>query len=163
MQTWKKLALGCAAVAVCSIGAVSPCYAYGAEPTNNYYSWSTGNVSFWGTMAVLMTANSGGAVSFASDDISTSTDVDYFMTVSTAPCGTTGKLKRIRIGGTSTSKGADLDLQVYTPNGTFVGGSYSGTINESVDVSSQQSNALVAKVYGYAGATDSYFIELTCT
>jgi hypothetical protein len=114
-------------------------------------------------MAVIMTGNSGGAVSFAHDDISTSSDVDYFMAVSTAPCGTNGRLSRIRIGGTASSTGADLDLQVFTPNGTFVGGSYSGTINESVDVSAQQANALVAKVYGYNGAIDSYFIELTCT
>jgi hypothetical protein len=161
MQTWKKLALGCAGAAACSIGAVSPCYAYGEEPTNNNYSWSDSNVSFWGTMAVIMTANHL-SVTFALDDISSSTDIDYFMAVSTPPCGANGKLGKIQIGGTPMSKGADLDLQVFTPNGTYVGGSYSSTINESVDVSAQQANALVAKVYGFNGATDSYYIELTC-
>jgi hypothetical protein len=160
MQTWKKLALGGAAVAVCSFWAVSPCYAYGAEPTNDNYSWSEGNV-FWGTMAILMTANHL-PVTYSYDDISSSTDVDYFMAVSQPPCGANGKLGRINIGATTISKGADLDLQIYTPNGTYVGGSYSTTINESVDVSAQQANALVAKVYGYNGATDSYYIQLTC-
>lgn len=161
MQTWKKLALGSMTAAACSIGAVSPCYAAGAEPTNNNYSWSQGTTAFWGTMAILVTANHL-SVSYSSDDISSSTDVDYFMAVSQPPCGANGKLGKIRIGATSASKGADLDLQVFTPNGTYVGGSYSSTINESVDVSAQQVNALVAKVYGFGGATDSYFIELSC-
>ena len=161
MQTWKKLAFACAGAAVCSIGAVSPCYAYGEEPTNNNYPWSNGSVGFWGTMAVLVSANHLSAT-FALDDISSSTDVDYFMAVSTPPCGANGKLGRINIGATSSSKGADLDLQVFTPGGIYVGGSYSPTINESVDVSAQQANALVAKVYGFNGATDSYYIELTC-
>ena len=161
MQTWKKLAFACAGAAVCSIGAVAPCYAAGEEPTNNNYSWSEGYVSFWGTMAVIMTANHL-STTFALDDISSSTDVDYFMAVTTPPCGANGKLGRINIGGTSASKGADLDLQVFTPNGTYVGGSYSSTINESVDVSAQQANALVAKVYSFSGETDSYYIELTC-
>jgi hypothetical protein len=161
MQTWKKVALGSVFAAVCSIGVVTPCHAEGAEPTNNNYSWSQGTTAFWGTMAILMTANHLSAT-YSFDDISSSTDVDYFMAVSQPPCGANGKLGRIRIGATTISKGADLDLQVFTPNGTYVGGSYSSTINESVDVSAQQLNALVVKVYGYNGATDSYYVELSC-
>ncbi len=91
----------------------------------------------------------------ASESISPAGDVDYHMLV----CGV-GLIRQVKIHFTNAS--GDLDMEVYRPDGTLVGGSYSTADEEVVTIASPNRNALVLKTYGYNNATNTYSIDLYC-
>lgn len=129
------------------------------EPTNN--TFPGGSPDWYGTPYMFECSTSGcgfGGGSFGGYplEISSSSDIDYFVVV----CGAHKTISSVSI---NINTSADLDLQVYKLDGSLVGGSYGTTNYESVTTSSATMNALVAKIYGYGGAQSGYQLNFACT
>jgi len=54
----------------------------------------------------------------------------------------------------------DLDLEVLTATGEYVGGSYGVSDNETVNLTGQSPGDYYVHVYGYAGATNNYSLNV---
>jgi len=90
------------------------------------------------------------------ESISTTTDVDY----SVVSCGFLQlKLQSIEV---DLKNSGDLDIEVYQFDGTLVGGSYGTGSVEIVNTAAMDSNSLVLKIYGFAGATNTYTVWTHC-
>jgi len=125
------------------------------ESADNTFPGST-NTAWAGIASTYVCSAGGCAWSTNTDAISPSGDIDYQMIV----CGN-GVITQIQIWFTASA--GDLDIQVYRPNQAFVGSSTGVTGTETVDTSTANANALVLKVYGYAGATNTYGIDIYCS
>ncbi|HYQ45996.1 MAG TPA: hypothetical protein VER11_28700 [Polyangiaceae bacterium] len=108
-------------------------------------------------MQVLVTSGPSGADTTTNPTISTSTDVDYILIVCTA----NRKVTRVTMGNLN----ADIDLYVFGTTSahpllgqSILGGSQSETVNLA-----PTTNAVVAKVVGFSGATSSYIVGFGCT
>jgi len=129
------------------------------EPTNNTFP---GGSSIWnGTAYVFECPGSscgwgGGYFGGYLLEISSTTDVDYFLLV----CGGNTTVSSVWMNISTT---ADLDLAVYKPNTALIGSSTGTTNTETVNSSGAKMNAVVAKIYGYNGAKSGYQINFACS
>lgn len=125
------------------------------EPTNNNYPWSGGaNTAWTGNMTVFSTYNM--ATTWPNKEaITTSTDVDYLlMTCGDADVYVAG----INLVGAN----GDLDVQFFTPNGTYLGGAAGTGDAETMTFPGTGYSSVVIRVYGYNGAKNSYIPLLGC-
>ena len=92
------------------------------------------------------------------DAIFPANDVDYHL----ISCGVAGKKitdLKILFGHAS----GDLDMAVYRMDGTFIASATSTTDDEIVTVSNfTNQNTVQLRVYGWAGATNNYNVEIFC-
>jgi hypothetical protein len=124
----------------------SLCFAANFEPTNNNYPWSS--TLFDSPMEVHSTWGPG--TYYVATGITPSGDVDYVL----KSCGGNRPVRGVGIN----TLHADIDIEAYKMDGTYLGGSYSGgTISESIDVSGYGEDAVVLKIWGYNGAVDTGF------
>ena len=115
----------------------------------------------YGTYTVFTGVGAGGSY-LNWESVSPSGDLDYFVVTCGPNTDITGIVDYVSISFTHSL--GDLDMAVYTTNGKQVLGTSTGTTDtETVSVSSVGDNAVVVKVYGYAGATNpSYSIITHC-
>lgn len=155
--------LGIGLLGAAAFALALPASSLAGEPGNDTPPWSKiSSTSFQGTADVFTTTAT--SCEFGSAGaITSSTDVDYYI----AYCGgyqtgnSLGTVKEIKVGFTH-AKG-DLDLRVYTTDGTLLGGSYGFTDTETFNVAAQHRGAVVIKVYGFAGALNpTYKVTLAC-
>lgn len=158
-----KLLAGLLGATAFALVLAPPSSSFAAEPGNNTPPWSTiSSTSFQGTAEVFTTTAT--SCEFGSAGaISSSTDVDYYI----LSCGgyqtgnSLGTVKEIKLGYTH-AKG-DLDMRVYTTDGTYLGLSQGVTGTETYNVAAQKRGAVIIKVYGYLGALNpSYNVTLAC-
>ncbi len=128
------------------------------EPADNNAPWGT---LMFGTEAYVYGCGfpNGGCQVASGEEISASTDVDYFA----VQCGA-ANIKQIQITMVGSGSGSkDLDIEVRKPNYQSVVGTSTGTgLTETVNTTAANMNSLVLKVYGYKGATNTYSILVTC-
>jgi hypothetical protein len=137
----------------CTLATVQPAFAN--EPTNNNYSWSGGaNTPWTGNMTVFSTYNMWTTWP-NKEAISPSNDVDYLLM-------TCGDAKIYVTGINLVGANGDLDVQFYTPNGTYLGSAAGTGDSETYTFSGFNYSTLVIRVYGYNGATNSYTPVLGC-
>jgi hypothetical protein len=140
-----------------------PSRARAAEPGDNAPPWNPGSALYHGDVSVYTVAASGAEFGNAAA-ITTTTDVDYSLVV----CGgftdgannlvTTVKSIEVKLAAGA----GDLDMDVYTTDGTFLGRSNGTGAVEIVDVSARKRGAVVLKVYGWAGAKGTYTVYEHC-
>jgi len=130
-----------------------------AEPDDNYPALNP--LGYYGNMSVisrLRAGNAGWSGTWA--NISSTTDSDYYLM-------TCGKLENSQgiVSSVSVefpgSKG-DLDIQVYSLEGSLIGGSYGVSDTETVGVAAAGKSAVVMKVYGFNGAQNGYGFDIVC-
>jgi hypothetical protein len=109
---------------------------------------------WFGTTSTYLSGLTG--ASFWYEYISSSTDVDYHVVA----CGARKLMTKVDIQFTH-SKG-DLDLEVYTVDGTQVAKSEGVTDAEEVWTNGMNIGSVVLRVYGYRGATNGYYIGVAC-
>jgi hypothetical protein len=158
-RSWKA-ALGGVALALV-LGAPSRVSA--AEPANNTPPWNTGSALYHGDVSVYTVAASGAEFGDV-EAITTTTDVDYSLVV----CGgftdgannlvTTVKSIEVKLAAGA----GDLDMDVYTTDGKFLGSSRGVGAVEIVDVSTRKRGAVVLRVYGFNGAKGTYTVFEHC-
>jgi hypothetical protein len=155
--------LGILGAATFALVLARPTPSFAGEPGNNTPPWGTiSNTSFGGTADVFTTTAT--SMDFGGDyAITSSTDVDYYIVA----CGgyqtgnSLGTVKEIKLGFTH-AKG-DLDMRVYSTDGTMLGGSYGFTDTETYNVAAQKRGAVIIKVYGFNGALNpKYNVILAC-
>ena len=125
------------------------------EPTNNNYSWANGANNQWNGNMTVFSAFALWATWTTPESITPTGDVDYLLM-------TCGSAHVYGTGISFTHANGDLDVEFYTPNGTYLGTSNGVTDGESMTFPSGTYSDIVMKVYGYAGATNSYSPELSC-
>ena len=152
MNKYQRVIIGAAAFLIVTTGAVRRSVA--DEAANNNYSWANGANNQWNGNMTVLSAYALSATWPGIETISPSGDADYLlMTCGTAHIYGAG-IDLIHANG-------DLDLVYYSTNGTYLGGSASTTNAEWLGLGNQY-NSVVVKVYGYAGATNSYTPRLSC-
>jgi len=152
MIKWWKSVVFCIAALTCTV--VGERSSSALEPNDNSYPWEV-NLAWYGN-ATNYVCNNLECWWYSMESISPSGDVDYLTLI----CGK-GLITQARINFTGAS--GDLDMQVYKLDGTFLGGSYGTGNDEIVNTSSAARNALMMKVYGYNGATNTYTIIFDCS
>jgi hypothetical protein len=162
MTTTKKLTFIGATVLALALGHGT---ARAIEPEDNTAPWSPGASNLRTNSVTLYNASGGltswGATPSTDRQIQSVGDIDYaVMTCGRGTGSPAGTIKSIDIGFTHAA--GDLDMFVYDPMGTVLGSSQGVSNTESVTVSALNLNAVVLKVYGYAGATNSYSVTLRC-
>lgn len=126
---------------------------------NNNYPWMyTGHpVAFQKEVYAMNAWMSSGDIYGHDCAVESSTDVDYIV----MSCNGWKSVSGAGIRMQNPSAG-DLDIKVYRLDGTLVGTSQGTTDMEFVDALPQQEDTIVLKVYGYAGATNSYTYWVGC-
>jgi len=152
MRTLQRGFITIAAFLIVTAAVVRPGFAN--EPTNNNNSWGNGANNAWNGNMTVLSAFALWVTWPGIESITTSTDVDYFLV-------TCGSAHIYGAGIDLVHANGDLDIAVYSPNGTFLGSSTSTTNSEWVGLGTTYNN-VVMKVYGYAGATNSYTPTLSC-
>lgn len=158
-----KLGVGLLGAAALALVLARPASSLAGEPGNDTAPWSTiSSTSFQGTADVFTTTATSCAFGSAGA-ITSATDVDYYI----VSCGgyqtgnSLGTVKEIKLGFTH-AKG-DLDMRVYSTDGTLLGGSYGFTDTETYNVAAQKRGAVIIKVYGFKGALNpTYNVTLAC-
>ena len=152
MRTHQRAIVAAAAFLALTVAAVQPSSAN--EPTNNNFSWANGANNQWNGNMTVMSGYALWVTWPSVETISTSTDVDYLLM-------TCGSAHIYGAGIDLVHANGDLDIQYFSPNGTFLGSS-TGTIDsEWMDLGTTY-NSVVMKVYGWGGATNSYTPTLSC-
>ena len=152
MRTHQRVIVAAAAFLALTLAAERPSSA--TDPVNNNYSWANGANTQWNGDMTVLSAYALWATWPSVEAIGSSSDVDYLLMT----CGTS------KIYGTGIDlihANGDIDIQVYSTNGTYLGGSGSTTDSEWVGLGTTY-NSVVMKVYGWAGAVNSYTPTLSC-
>jgi hypothetical protein len=150
----RKLFRACISLLAAAGMLVSASPSMALEPGNNTVPFATSTADIYGDMEVLVHTGTSAA---AQASIATTGDVDHILIV----CSGTRRVSNVRLLFLS----ADIDLHVLSTQasrailGTSTAG---GTTNESVTVPATH-HGVIAKVFGFAGATSSYNIGITCT
>ena len=93
--------------------------------------------------------------------IQTATDVDYFVFACSQDFQDEAPRFLSRVGITLAAGAGDLDIDLYLPNGTFVGGSWGTGTKEEVVLSANLTSVFL-KVRGFNGATGGYTTSFDC-
>jgi hypothetical protein len=88
----------------------------------------------------------------------TAGDVDYVV----VSCSGLRPVARLGIRIYPFYNGPDLDIQIYDMNGTFLGSSTGTGALENFPTTAFGKQALIMKVYGFAGATGTYDVMAWC-
>jgi hypothetical protein len=126
---------------------------FALEPQDNEAPWkwkmNMGDVTLYSAPGVGMTWSTGEL------HILSSSDVDH-MVLACAGRPVT------RAGVYFTHADGDIDIYVYDLGGNYLGSSQGVANEEFVDVRAFGKQAVVLKVYGYAGATNYYQVRVEC-
>jgi hypothetical protein len=153
MNTLRNLMLTGTVLLGTLVASPKPCAASDeSEPLNNTAPWTLSQ--FRGPVYNYISEGSGRGWGFP-ESISPTGDVDYLI----MSCANT-TLKSVMISFTHAF--GDLDMCAYTLSGSTIGCSTGVTNNETIQLTPQAKNAIVLKVYGYAGATNPYSININC-
>jgi len=134
---------------------VAPSALASTEPINDSTPYSSGSW-FNGTAALYSARLTGTSGWSGFEDISPTGDVDYLVLT----CDGLRKVNSVNI--TYVQSSGDIDIQAYGLDGTYLGISQGVSGTESINVSSLNKQAIVLKVYGYAGSTNSYILQVSC-
>lgn len=158
-MTTKKLGAICATALALAL--TFPTTVHATEPLDNTAPWATAIPPAANNNVTTYISNGqpawGGG---PTREISTSTDVDYAVIACGKKAGSLGIIQDVRVGYTHAA--GDIDITVYRPYGEVISSSTGVSGFEKVDVSALNLNAIVLKVYGYAGGTGTYSITLLC-
>jgi hypothetical protein len=152
----KKLGFLSAVALALTMVLVRPSLALASEPLNNTAPWYNPPVgAFKGDASAYTTTTN---ASWGNREDMLANDVDYHI----LSCGGLPTMSYVRIYFTHAQ--GDIDLKVYTTDGTLLGTSQGVSNTEYWDVSAQKLGAIVIKVYGYLGAANAggYTVEEHC-
>ncbi|MBN1606429.1 MAG: hypothetical protein JW940_07330 [Polyangiaceae bacterium] len=125
------------------------------EPADNAAPWNSKGYPYFNTASYYTCPGNGCAT--AQDTIASSTDVDYHV----VSCGRGRHM--VNLGIYLTHSNGDLDIDVFSVHGGYIASSTDVTNHESVNIRGVvDTSAAVVRVYGYAGATNSYILDVFC-
>lgn len=153
MKAYKRAIVAAAAFLSLTLAVARPTSAN--EPTNNNYSWANGANNQWNGNMTVLSAWALWATWPGIESITPSGDVDYLLM-------TCGNAHIYALGVDFTHANGDIDVQFYTTNGTWIATSNGTSDGESMTFPTDAYQAIVMKVYGYAGATNTYTPTISC-
>ena len=112
-----------------------------ADVADNY-PWMYGQSYYTGDLRVAFLNSGSGTVGWGMDQISSMSDVDYYMMT----CGH-GHVETVGINYTHSQ--GDLDIKAYTMNGTYIGQSIDTSGTERIDVDSYNRGSIVMQIFPY--------------